>query len=158
MIRLASEKDVENILEIYKKAREFMAQNGNPTQWGNQYPQKELLEEDIQKQNLYVYENKEEICAVFMFVIDKDPTYAFIEGKWSSEEVYGVIHRVASSGKEKGILDKIVNYCYTRCPHLRIDTHEENHIMQKAILRNGFKRCGIIYLEDGDPRIAYEKI
>ena len=29
----------------------------------------------------------------------------------------------------------------------------------KALLeKHGFQRTGIIYLEDGDPRIAYEKV
>lgn len=158
MIRLAKLEDLNSILKIYANARKFMAENGNPTQWGNGYPEESLLKTDIQQQRLYVVEIENEIHGVFMFLIGKDPTYAIIEGDWICEEEYGVIHRVASSGKVKGILNIVVEYCYEKCGHLRIDTHEDNHIMQKAILRNGFKRCGIIYLEDGNPRIAYEKI
>ena len=31
-------------------------------------------------------------------------------------------------------------------------------IMQHTILKQGFSYCGIIYLESGDPRLAYQKI
>lgn len=40
---------------------------------------------------------------------------------------------------------------------MRIDTHENNKVMQHLIKKNGFQECGIIYVEDGSPRIAYEK-
>ena len=43
------------ILDIYAHAREFMAKNGNPTQWGDNYPSPELLEEDIDTNRLFVY-------------------------------------------------------------------------------------------------------
>ncbi len=42
--------------------------------------------------------------------------------------------------------------------NFRIDTHNDNKIMQHVIEKNGFIRCGIIYVKDGSPRIAYEKI
>ena len=37
------------------------------------------------------------------------------------------------------------------------DTHEDNYVMQKVFEKNGFRRCGIIYVEDGTPRIAYQR-
>ena len=45
-IRLATQADMAEILEIYRKARQFMAENGNPTQWGQHHPAQHLLEED----------------------------------------------------------------------------------------------------------------
>lgn len=157
MIRLAEMKDIECILMIFENARKYMREQNNPNQWNNGYPSNDLLVKDIEQKQLYVYEEKNEIHGVFMFLIGIDPTYAYIEGSWMSNATYGVIHRVASSGKVRGVMDIIVNYCYERIPHLRIDTHEDNIPMQKAVARNGFKKCGIIYLENGDPRIAYEK-
>ena len=45
---------------------------------------------------------------------------------------------------------------------IRIDTHEGNLPMQRALEKSGFARCGTIFLkggaEDGDPRIAFEKL
>lgn len=41
--------------------------------------------------------------------------------------------------------------------NLRGDTHERNLPMRRAFERNGFERCGTIWVEDGTPRIAYQK-
>jgi RimJ/RimL family protein N-acetyltransferase len=43
-------------------------------------------------------------------------------------------------------------------PNLKIDTHRDNIPMQKVLKRNGFSECGIIYIENGDERIAFQKI
>jgi RimJ/RimL family protein N-acetyltransferase len=41
---------------------------------------------------------------------------------------------------------------------IKADTHKDNRAMQKALYKNGFQYCGIIYLEDNSERIAFEKI
>lgn len=158
MIRLAKTEDLPVILEIYEYARKFMKENNNPTQWGDHFPPRELLEKDIENRQLYVYEEKNMVHGVFAFIIGKDVTYEHIEGKWLSDVLYGTIHRIASDGKIKGLVNKDVCYCEQQIKHLRIDTHLNNQIMQHAILKNGFSQCGIIYVKDGSPRIAYEKI
>ncbi len=84
------------------------------------------------------------ICGVFAFLIGPDETYARIEqGKWISESEYGTIHRVAGNGMTHGLLQRIVTYCEKKIPHLRIDTHQDNQIMQHVILKCGFCRCGL---------------
>ena len=87
-----------------------------------------------------------------------EPTYAEIDGCWMSEEPYGTIHRVASDGSKRGIFKEILNFCKERFSHLRIDTHADNHIMQHLVKKGGFEYCGIIHLENGSPRLAYEYI
>lgn len=44
------------------------------------------------------------------------------------------------------------------CQSLRADTHADNKIMQHLLEKNGFARCGIIHVEDGTPRVAYQKL
>ena len=106
----------------------------------------------------YVAEDNGEVVAVFMFSLDSDPTYKEIyDGAWLSDEPYGVIHRIAVAEQGRGIIDYCINECFSIRPNLRIDTHEKNIPMQRCLRKNGFVRCGIIYLEDGDPRIAYQK-
>ncbi|MBE6973707.1 MAG: N-acetyltransferase [Ruminococcaceae bacterium] len=157
MIRTAAPADLPAILEVYARARSFMAANGNPTQWGTTYPAEELLEEDILLGRLFVDTVDGRICGVFMFALGDDPTYSYIEdGAWLNDSAYGVIHRVAADGTAPGVLKRCVAFCRNRCPHLRIDTHADNHIMQKCIIKEGFTRCGTIYVEDGSRRIAYE--
>lgn len=159
MIRKAELNDLATIEEIYKTAREFMKENGNSTQWGDKYPEEELLIDDISKKQLYVVEEAGIIYGVFAFIIGEDETYKVIDkGKWLSTDAYGTIHRIASNGKIKGIFDKVVAYCFNEINHLRIDTHFDNKIMHHLIEKSGFIKCGIIYVVDGSPRIAYEKI
>jgi hypothetical protein len=158
MIRNAEVEDLESILKIYEYARDFMKSTGNTKQWGDHFPSKELLEKDIMKRQLYVYE-EDGIHAVFAFIIGDDDTYQVIEdGKWLSNDLYGTIHRVASDGTVKGVLSKIVEFCEKKISHLRIDTHFDNKIMQHLIEKNGFQKCGIIYVADGSPRFAYERL
>lgn len=161
IIRSARREDLPAIQLIYTSARKYMRANGNHKQWIHGYPDDELLLSDIGKNQLFVIEKAVDgiICAAFAFIIGDDPTYSYIEGgSWLSDTAYGTIHRIASDGTERDILRQAVRFCEEQIRHLRIDTHQDNHIMQQVILRNGFERRGIIYLEDGSPRIAYEKV
>lgn len=154
-IRRASREDLEEIEAIYAQARAFMVRSGNPTQWVNGYPRRQMLEGDIGAGNLYVAEGAGEICGVFLFVIGEDPTYGYMEdGTWASEERYGTIHRIAS--RRSGVFSQALEFCRGKCPHIRMDTHRDNRPMQHLAEKHGFSRRGIIYVEDGTPRIAYE--
>ena len=155
-IRPANQTDMAEILDIYAQARRFMAENGNPTQWGQHHPAQQVLEEDILLSRLYVVEDGERLCGVFMFQVGDDPTYAHIEGSWRSTAPYGVIHRIAGVGG--GVFPAALEYCSAIIGHLRIDTHADNKPMQHVVEKAGFSRRGIIYVEDGTPRIAYDRI
>ena len=157
MIRKATLSQLPEIMQIYGKARTFMAQTGNPDQWGTAYPTEEMICQDIQNGKCYVNHENEHIRAVFYFAVEEDPTYGYIEGAWCNDRPYGVIHRIAVGENGKGAAAECFHFAYDRCPNLRIDTHEKNIPMQRCLAKNGFQRCGIIYLEDGDPRIAYQK-
>ncbi len=159
MIRNATLNDLNNILAIYDIARDFMRKNGNPTQWANGYPNATVLTEDIEESRLFVLEENEKLVGVFMFTLDEEPTYKIIEkGAWRDSSVYGTIHRVASNGTRGGVLGEVIAFCEKQCRHLRIDTHRDNTVMQNLLIKNGFSYCGIIYLANGDERLAYEKI
>lgn len=157
-IRPATMEDLPAMLAVYDDARAFMARTGNPHQWGDGYPRRELLEEDIALGRSYVMEGDDgAVHGVFYFAPGPDPTYALIEdGAWPDDEPYGVIHRIAGDGQLKGVLAAAVDFCGVRRAHLRIDTHHDNVVMQRALEKSGFTRCGIIHLENGAPRIAYQ--
>lgn len=158
MIRQATTEDLEQIMQIYAYARSFMAANGNPTQWGDSYPPRQMIEDDIKKGELYVLAENDRVQAVFLFFVGTDETYLKIEnGSWLSDAPYGVIHRVAAGAGVHGVVGKVVAYCFEQIPHLRMDTHADNKVMQRRLEKNGFEKCGIIYVRDGSPRIAYEK-
>lgn len=158
MIRKAQMIDLDQIFDLYVIARQFMIQTGNPYQWKDGYPEKKLLAKDIQCQQLYVYETNQ-IHGVFALIIGEDPTYAYIEqGQWLDDSPYGTIHRIASDGTIHGFFEQVINFASNKIAHLRIDTHADNAIMQHVIGKNQFQYCGIIYVRDHQPRLAYERI
>ncbi len=156
-IRKAVIDDLSEIMGIYRAAQEYMIASGNPNQWGHFYPTEELIKEDIAKKTSYVICDDEMPHGVFALFDGLEPTYQYIEnGKWLNEKAYMTLHRIASDGKMHGIFRCAVDYCKSISDNIRIDTHHSNKIMQKQIEKNGFERCGIIYVADGSPRIAYQ--
>lgn len=156
-IRKAEMADLPRILEIYAYARDFMASTGNPNQWKKTNPPRETLEADIPAGNLYVLENQG-IHGVFAYFTEPDPTYTYIEnGAWLDGSPYGTIHRIAGDGSG-GVFGAVLDFAIKQNPHVRIDTHEDNKVMQHILQKHGFHRCGIIYLANGEPRIAFEKV
>ena len=157
-IRNTLETDLEKIGKIYENAKKFMRETGNPNQWNGERPNAQTAREDMEKGVGYVAEDAGEIVAVFMFSQENDPTYAKIEGAWLSDAPYGVIHRIAVAKQGQGIIGYCIDQCFALCQNLRIDTHRDNLPMQRALLKRGFRYCGVIYIENGDERLAYQKI
>ena len=157
-VRKANREDLPRIEEIYAFARDFMVSTGNPNQWGKTNPPLAQLKRDIENKNLYVVTDADGIHGVFFFLFGPDPTYGEIyNGAWHWDEPYGTIHRIAGDGSG-GILKTAVTYVQRLCQYLRIDTHHDNLVMQRALDKLGFARCGIIYIADGSPRIAYDRM
>lgn len=156
-VRKALPGDLPRIEEIYAYARGFMARTGNPNQWRGNHPPVDRLKLDIAEGKLYVAEG-DQIHGVFYFAQEIDPTYLEIyHGSWHSNRKYGVIHRIAGDGSG-GILKTAVAFASLLCDYLRIDTHEDNRVMQNALGKLGFLRCGIIHLANGEPRIAFDRL
>ena len=162
-IRKSTERDFSRIMENYSFARRYMAEHGNPNQWGpTNWPPEELIHSDIQSGNSYVCVNeKGRIIGTFYFNQGEEiePTYRNItDGTWLNNSPYGVVHRIAGDGSEKGIGAFCINWAFEQCGHLRIDTHGDNKVMQNLVKKLGFIHCGTIYVEEDDyPRLAFEK-
>lgn len=156
-IRPTTPADLERVMEIYRQARAFMAANGNPTQWGDSYPTREQIEEDVALGRGYVCEEEGRLYGTFMLLEGEDPCYARIRGRWLNDLPYLTLHRVASSGERRGIVDEIVRWALEREENLRGDTHADNLPMQRAFERNGFQRCGVVWMKDGTERVAYQR-
>ena len=161
-IRRSAWRDFDRIMEIYDHARRFMAEHGNPDQWGpTGWPPEKLIREDIAQGNSYVCVHDGRIVGTFFFAYGKDvePTYAVItDGAWLDDSPYGVVHRLAGDGSVRGTGAFCLGWAYGQCGHLRIDTHGDNRVMQGLAGKLGFVHCGTIHVqEDVYPRLAYEK-
>ena len=159
MIRSAVEGDLPRLQEIYAAGREYMKRTGNPTQWAPTYPENSALLADIAAGELYVCYDEKGVYGVFKLMFGEEPAYAHpVEGEWLNDEPYGTVHRIASDGSHRGVFDESLDYCKGRIDNVRIDTHPKNKTMQHLCERSGFKRCGMIIIADGSPRIMYQWI
>ena len=162
LIRNSKLSDLNQIMAIFSNARKFMAENGNPHQWSkNNWPPESLITDDIKNQKSYVcVDENDKVLGTFYYDYGHkiEPTYNEIDnGNWIGDEVYGVVHRIASDNVTKGVGSFCLKYAMEKAKHLRIDTHEDNKPMQNLLIKLGFKKCGIIYAhEDKDPRVAFE--
>ncbi|HOP10918.1 MAG TPA: GNAT family N-acetyltransferase [Oscillospiraceae bacterium] len=158
-IRKAEVGEIDSIMKIYGYARKFMRENGNPEQWGDCHPPRELIENDIRQGKLYVCTDDGKIAAVFYYAREDDPTYRIVEGgAWRNDEPYAVVHRIASAEGTKGAATYCLNWAFEQSGNIRIDTHEDNKPMRSLLEKLGFVYCGEIYLANGSPRIAFQKI
>ena len=156
-VRKATEADLSQILAVYARARAFMSETGNASQWKNTYPPEETVLSDIRKGYLRLLEDEDGLQCVFAFLAEGDPVYDRIEGAWLNSLPHAAVHRVASAGKKKGILRECMRYCAALSPNLKIDTHEDNKIMQHQLEKEGFSFCGTVFLANGEKRIAYQR-
>lgn len=163
-IRKSTYDDVMNIMTLVHQAQAYFKANGID-QWQDGYPQAQNIESDIQKQNSYVLEDQN-ILGTMYFAIEDDPNYDIIQGKWlTNQQRYAVIHRIVVDENVKGqrLANQLLEFAIDKCQQdniqsIRIDTHKDNLSMQRFLLRNGFKECGIVTLESGALRIGFEKI
>lgn len=160
LIRLTDLKDLPFVMTVYDEARRFMRDTGNATQWIDGYPSEELIRQEIADGHSYVCMDRQgEISGTFCFIEGDDPTYQTIyEGAWLNDEPYGVIHRMATNGKRKGVAAACLDWCAERCGNIRVDTHRDNQVMQHILAKHGFSRCGIIFVRNGTERIAFQRI
>ena len=156
--------DLPVMLKIYQHARELMAANGNPTQWGNTFPREEVILDDIRQQRTMLLvdeaDGKERVLAQFALCTGEDPTYAHIDGAWLDDDSYVTIHRIAASGLVRPAARDCIRWALKHYGNVRADTHPNNKAMQHVLESSGFARCGLIQLLDrpvDTTRIAYQR-
>ena len=168
MIRLATKKDLEKVMEIINDAKLYLRMQ-NSKQWNldDGYPRDLDLLKDIENKNCYLYIEGSEVIGTMSIVFTPDENYYDIEGCWLSNEKYASIHRIAikNTYHKKGIGVKMLleaeeivkkNNIYS----IKIDTHKINIPMTKTILKSGYTYCGVITLKRSkidNLRDAYEK-
>ncbi len=157
-IRNTEQHELNEILVIYNSARLFMIEKGNPNQWLEGYPQKEIILSDIKNSQHFVCIENHKIVGCFALIEGEDPTYQKIEnGKWLNNLPYATLHRLAVLEHGKGIGSFCVKWCLSQFQNIRADTHENNTSTQKLLAKNGFSYCGKIFNRWGDERVAYQK-
>ena len=162
VIREAKRNMIPQLQEtVFVEAKQKMRESGNLHQWTGDYPSVQQLQKDIIYGNGYIVENQDKIPVAYFFMTERgEPTYKEIyDGQWLDDSsTYAVIHRLASIKSVHGIASLIFEWASIHYDNIRIDTHRDNSPMQHIVEKNGFQYCGIIHLENGDERLAYQRI
>ena len=176
-IRKTTAADLDAVMDIIEEARRTIAALGID-QWQHGSPNRAMLAEDIDLEQgrcvtVAVDGDDEAVVGTFALIEDGEPTYDLIEdGQWLTSDrdgaggwSYLAIHRVAISVAHRGsgISTAILDYAADTARRLgrgslRIDTHRGNLVMRRMLEKHGFVHCGTIYLQNGDPRVAYERV
>lgn len=158
------EDQINDVMNIINQAKKYF-KNNSINQWQDGYPNEDSILNDINNNKSQVLIDNNQVLGTMYFAIEDDPTYHYIDGSWISQKPYAVIHRIAIDEKIKGqnIAYELVKYAILQCKEnyiqsIRIDTHRDNLSMQSFLKKHGFILCGIIYLSNGDERLAFEKI
>lgn len=151
--------------KILDEGRKFQKAQGF-TQWTDAYPNRETVKIDVEESVGYAIKVDGKIAGYCCLRFDGEPAYKDIDGKWSYNEPYAVVHRLAFSPAFRGIglsgetWRLIGEFCLlNKVDYIRVDTGLENKIMQHVLEKNGFKKCGTIcyYGADTGIRYAYDK-
>ena len=173
LIRKTTVYDIDAVMAVIEEARRTIAALGID-QWQNGTPNRAMIEEDVALgQSRCVVDDQGMVVGTFALISNGEPTYDRIfEGAWTLADAddagncgYLAIHRVAiavakrGSGISTAILDCAAQTARELGRHsLRIDTHRGNVVMRRMLEKHGFAHKGTIYLQNGDPRVAYERI
>ncbi len=164
-LRKARPGDAPAIAALYDEARAALKAAGID-QWQDGYPNLEDAQADIAAGTAFVLEEAGRVAAAACLGFGIEPTYNVIEkGRWLGEGEYGYLHRVAVSGWAKGqgaaglFFDELKRQARARgVAVIRGDTHRDNRPMQRVMEKNGLCYRGVIHVEDGTERLAYEML
>jgi len=161
--RKATETDIPQIWEILQGAIARRKADGSK-QWQDGYPNPDVIKKDIEKGAGYVLTEKDTITGYTAILINDEPAYADIEGKWLTNGDFVVFHRVAISAQHlgKGLAKKMFAFIEEfalshEIYSVKADTNFDNPAMMNIFEKCGYVLCGEVYFR-GAARKAYEKV
>ena len=158
LIRKAEISELDDIMKLFDTAKAFMKATGNPRQWGDNYPNISHIRKDIENNDFYVCVAGEELECGFAMIYGDDPWYMEIEGDWLNNAPYAAVHRMASSGKVKGMAKYCLDWAVEEAGNIKVDTFIENEIMKALLTKVGFSYCGLIGIPDVGYGAAFQRV
>lgn len=165
MIRKATVNDIDHIISITKACAKFMIDK-NIFQWNKHYPTRTAFENDVNRNELYVFEVENTVigCIVISTLIDEE----YIPIQWltpNEKNIY--IHRLAihPNYQGKGFAQQLMNFAEAyavenKFVSVRLDTFSRNKRNQKFYELRGYQKLGSIYFpkQSEYPFYCYELI
>lgn len=159
----AQSADIPAIWTILQKAIERRKLDGSD-QWQDGYPNPDIIAKDIANGAGFVLLDNETLVGYTAIIINNEPAYADIKGKWLTEGEFVAVHRVAISEQYlgKGLAKKILGFVEDYASNkgirsIKADTNFDNPAMLNIFKGMGYVYCGEVYFR-GNARKAFEKV
>ena len=161
--RKAGTEDQDQIWTILQQGI-LRRKNDGSNQWQDGYPNEDVVRNDIDKGQGYVLTDGDTIVGYAAILINDEPAYHDIQGKWLTEGDFIVYHRVAISedyvgkGLSRMILEAIDEFALDHHIYsVRADTNHDNIAMLRIFEKQNYTYCGEVFFR-GSPRKAFEKV
>jgi GNAT superfamily N-acetyltransferase len=161
--RKATQEDIAQIWTILYQAILRRKADGSE-QWQDGYPNMDVIKNDINKGVGFVLLEGDTIIGYYAIIVNDEPVYEKIEGRWLTQDDFVVVHRLAVSEKYlgKGFATKICKWIEEYAISINIksikaDTNFDNIAMLRIFEKLGYIYCGEVYFR-GQQRKAFEKV
>jgi GNAT superfamily N-acetyltransferase len=161
--RKAQIEDLNPVWEILQQAIQRRKADGS-SQWQDGYPNPQIIEKDIEKGVGFVLTDNDKVIGYSAVMINDEPAYEDIKGKWLTNEDFVVVHRMAISADYlgKGLSAQIMTYIEQyalslNIKSIKVDTNFDNPAMLRIFEKMGYVYCGEVYFR-GSARKAFEKV
>lgn len=165
MIAPAKISQIPEILIMTDACRIAMETNGI-YQWTTEYPSRKAFENDIERNELYVLQNNNEIVGCIVVSLFMDEEYTSVN--WLTENINNYyIHRLAVHPKYQGkgfaqqLMDFGENFAReNNAVSVRLDTFSQNKRNQKFYKQRGYTKLGDIFFpkQSEHPFHCYELV
>jgi hypothetical protein len=161
--RKATADDIDDIWQILQQAIERRKKDGSK-QWQNGYPNLDIVKNDIEKGIGYVLTGDNKTLVYSAIILNDEPDYKYINGKWLSNGDFYVLHRIAVSKEAEGkgcvinFFKKVEEFSLkNNIFSVKVDTNFDNLAMLHILEKQKYVYCGEVHIR-GEARKAFEKI
>ncbi|GEM63574.1 N-acetyltransferase [Sphingobacterium faecium NBRC 15299] len=153
MIRKGIPKDIIQAAQVLEEVKAYMLNIGID-QWDQEYPNRIVLTQDIDREEAFIYEEQGELLAYMVLNEKCDQEYA--ELNWKTATPFVVIHRlyVKPSAQGKGISSKMIKYSEqfaleNKYQSIRFDAFSLNETANAVYIKKGYASVGTVLFRKG---------
>jgi ribosomal protein S18 acetylase RimI-like enzyme len=160
--RRAAESEADEVIDMYAAAVRQMNSKGI-YQWDHNYPTKDILLSDIEKQCLFVIEENDQILGAIVLDEEHDKEWEEVNWTWKHEPSLNV-HRlvVHPEFQGKGVAKKIIAASEAFAmengyKQMRLDTYSKNTGAVKLYETLGYRDIGTVDFGKDALFVCFEK-
>lgn len=161
--KIAEESEIDEIFNMYRLAIQKMYEIGID-QWDEQYPDRQILTEDINKKELIVGKIKDKICLAYVINRDYDDEYKTCNWEYADSK-FCIIHRfcVNPDFQNRGLARQTIPHIEKVCKKngfetIRLDSFTKNPYATKLYDKSGYNIVGHAHWRKGKFDLREKKL